>query len=83
MEQIEMISKLNWLNNATKSGEVWCDKKIIKNQKELLQLQAFSRLIAFAPEMLEMLNKCYSGEIEEPYNSTEIAALTLRVEGGE
>jgi len=40
-------------------------------------------LIASAPEMLEMLHKCYTGEIEEPYNNDELADLIVRVEGGE
>ena len=45
-------------------------------------VEANANLIASAPEMLEMLNKCYNGEIEEPYNNDEIANLIVKVEGG-
>jgi hypothetical protein len=34
-----------------------------------------ANLIASAPEMLELLKKCYTGEIEEPYNNDELNDL--------
>ena len=37
-------------------------------------------LIVSAPEMLEMLHKCYTGEIEEPYNNDELADLINRAD---
>tara|TARA_R110000824_G_scaffold230602_1_gene418264 strand:- start:133 stop:396 length:264 start_codon:yes stop_codon:yes gene_type:complete len=54
--------------------------KVYGDRKEDL---ANANLIASAPEMLEMLHKCYTGEIEEPYNNDELADLIVRVEGGE
>ena len=39
-------------------------------------------IIASAPAMLEMLKKCYSGEIEEPYNNGKLANLIVRAESG-
>tara|TARA_Y100000310_G_scaffold107658_1_gene106055 strand:- start:215 stop:475 length:261 start_codon:yes stop_codon:yes gene_type:complete len=39
-----------------------------------------ANLIASAPEMLELLKKCYTGEIEEPYNNDELNAFISKVE---
>jgi len=39
-----------------------------------------ANLIASAPEMLELLKKCYAGEIEEPYNNDELNAFISKVE---
>ena len=55
---------------------------IYEKQCFLLE-ELHSNLIASAPEMLEMLHKCYTGEIEEPYNNDELADLIVRAEGGE
>ena len=41
---------------------------------------ANANLIASAPEMLELLKKCYTGEIEEPYNNDELNAFISKVE---
>jgi hypothetical protein len=42
--------------------------------------KANANLIASAPEMLELLKKCYAGEIEEPYNNDELNAFISKVE---
>jgi len=41
---------------------------------------ANANLIASAPEMLELLKKCYTGEIEEPYNNDELNAFISKAE---
>ena len=43
--------------------------------------QTLASLIAAAPEMLELLKKCYTGEIEEPYNNDELNAFISKAEG--
>ena len=45
------------------------------------EVQANANLIASAPEMLELLKKCYTGEIEEPYNNDELNAFISKAEG--
>jgi len=44
------------------------------------EVQANANLIASAPEMLELLKKCYTGGIEEPYNNDELNAFISKVE---
>ena len=39
-----------------------------------------AKLMASSPEMLELLKKSYTGEIEEPYNNDELNAFISKAE---
>ena len=53
----------------------------IAGETDLPENEANAYLIAAAPEMLELLKKCYTGEIEEPYNNDELNAFISKAEG--
>ena len=45
-----------------------------------IDTESIANLIESAPEMLELLKKCYTGEIEEPYNNDELNAFISKAE---
>jgi len=57
------------------------ENPMINEEPTKSEKQANATLIASAPEMLELLKKCYTGEIEEPYNNDELNAFISKAEG--
>ena len=72
----EIRENLNGLSSFVSYQVVNDDEVVIAKETT----EANANLIASAPEMLELLKKCYAGEIEEPYNNDELNAFISKVE---
>jgi len=44
-----------------------------------LDARELAKIMASAPAMLELLKKCFSGKIEEPYNNDELLSSSFMV----
>ena len=81
-ETMKQTIKKWFFNFKDNQLETWDGKVITVIDEHRGSLRDIDLIIS-APEMLEMLHKCYKGEIEEPYNNDELADLIVRAEGGE